>query len=31
MWLLAPEVAAIGIGTLAENTITDFCYMHLID
>jgi uncharacterized membrane protein len=30
MWLLSPEVAAIGVLTFAENTVSDFVYMHQI-
>lgn len=30
MWLVSPEVAAIGILTFAENTVSNFGYMHQI-
>jgi uncharacterized membrane protein len=31
LWLISPEVAAIGILTFTENTISTFGYMHMID
>jgi uncharacterized membrane protein len=30
LWLVSPEVAAIGVLTLAENTVSNFGYMHQI-
>jgi uncharacterized membrane protein len=30
MWVVSPEVAAVGIGTFTENTISTFGYMHQI-
>jgi uncharacterized membrane protein len=31
LWLISPELAAIGILTFTENTVSNFGYMHMID